>query len=108
MNVIGHDDELVQQIDLAAIVIEGINQEFRPTMILEESSTAPGLGRDHVGLTGVARMFSLRPHLIPQGLKPPLRANLTARLKARPFKATPLQQPTARLRLPLDSFSRPA
>ena len=72
MNVIGHNDKFVKQIRLATIVIESIDEQFRPSLRLEQRATPPCLSRDHVGLTGVSRVFSLRPQLLTSGAKAPV------------------------------------
>ena len=62
MDVVGHDGEFMQEIGGRPIVIERVDQKFRPRLGLEKSATFPCGRGDHVGLGIVRRMFSLRLH----------------------------------------------
>lgn len=70
MNVVRHDDEFVQKVCSTAVMVDSVDEKLGPGTYTKESAALPGLSRDHVALTGVGRVFSLRPHCIPQGLKP--------------------------------------
>src|ERR1700730_14099151 len=87
MDVVGHNGEFVQKIGGASVVIESVNQKLCPRISLKKRTTSPSFGRDHIGLAGIGRVFSLWSHVVTPRAKAPLLILLpTARLKARPFK----------------------
>ena len=50
MDVVGHDDEVMELVlPFAAVVLEGFEEELGVGGLLEESSSVPGLGGDEEG-----------------------------------------------------------
>src|SRR5713101_7498791 len=62
MDVVGHDGEVMQKIGGTSVVIEGVNEKLCPPVVVEKRATSPGFRRDHVGLAGIGRVFSLWSH----------------------------------------------
>src|SRR5579863_2035896 len=95
VNMIGHHDELVQQVRGSTIVVKSVDKKFRPAITLEKRTASPSGRGDHVCMARICGMFSGRSHTVPQRLKPqifdwPLRRAL----KARPFKAFRYSRPS--------------
>ena len=90
VNMVGHDNKLMQQIRRPAIVKNRINHQPRPRLSREKRTPFPRSRRDHVGVARVRGVFSGRPH------------NGSSAAKAADF----LSHPTARLEgAPFQSFS---
>jgi hypothetical protein len=70
MDVVGHDDEVMQP-NLLEVPFEGLQEEARPWFVAKEALAASCLEGDKVGLAGLPEDLSLGPHPFPPGLKPP-------------------------------------
>ena len=86
--MVGHDDEFMEEKSRSAVVVKRIDEEMGPSFVSKESAALPSCGGDHVSLAGVCRVLSGWSHDGTSAAKAALSfLPLTARLKARPFKA---------------------
>ena len=72
MEVLGHQDEFVQEIGFALIRQEGFEEKARPGLSAEERAPLPCFGRDEVGLSVVGGMLACGFQNLPSGAKAPL------------------------------------
>jgi len=85
--MIGHDDEFVQKIGRAAIVVQSIDQEPGPTFVAKEGSPLPRRRGDHVCLASIRSVLSVRSHDATSAAKAAIPfLPLMARLEGAPFQ----------------------
>ena len=71
IDVVGHDDEFMQKVSGASVVVEGVDKKSCPSIGVEMRTTSPSLRRDHISLACVGRMLPLWSQLFDLvGLKP--------------------------------------
>jgi hypothetical protein len=72
MDVIGHQDECMEEVGGAAIVVESVDEQLCPAFVIKKRLPVPGLGRNHAGLAVVSGRFSLGNHSATSGAKAPI------------------------------------
>ena len=63
MNVVGHDDEFVQEIRRATVMVESIDEQTSPRLSAKERTPTPRGGGNHVRMARVRGVLSGRSHV---------------------------------------------